>query len=155
MSRSTYYQGKQQRDSDKARKKREKAMRREQRREQGPEEFEVIAAEDIVGNLPTTTEALLAMEERARSPRAAATVPCRLFVGSLNWDTTVDGLRQVFSKFGTITDTAILTDRSTGRSRGFGFVTFEDRKDGAQAVEQLNGFELDGHRIVVNVATKR
>jgi RNA recognition motif-containing protein len=155
MSRSTYSQGRQQRDSDKARKKRDKEKRREQRREQGPEEFEVIAAEDIVGNLPTTTEALLAMEERARSPRAAATVPCRLFVGSLDLDTTVDELRQVFSKFGTITDTAILTDRNTGRSRGFGFVTFEDRKDGAQAVAQLNGFELNGHRIVVNVATER
>jgi RNA recognition motif-containing protein len=155
MSRNTYYQGKQQRDSDKARKKRDKAMRREQRREQGPAELEVVAAEDIVGNLPTTSEALLAIEERARAPRVAATVPCRLFVGSLNWETTEDGLRQVFSKFGTITDMAIVTDRTTGRSRGFGFVTFEDRKDGAQAVEKLHGYELDGHRIVVNVATKR
>ena len=95
------------------------------------------------------------MEERAKAPRAAATVPCRLFVGSLNWDTTVEALREVFSKFGTISDATILTDRGTGRSRGFGFVTFEDRKDGARAVEQLHGYELDGHRIVVNVATDR
>ena len=155
MSRGTYSQGKQQRESDKAKKKREKAKKREQRREQGPEEFEIIAAEDITGRLPTTTEAMLAMEERSRAPRVSAGVPCRLFVGSLNWDTSVENLREVFGKFGSIIDAAILTDRNTGRSRGFGFITFANRKDGARAVEHLDGYEIDGHNIVVNVATER
>jgi hypothetical protein len=155
MNNVNFFQEKRQRESDKARKKREKAARREQRREQGPDRFEVIAVEEVVGRLPTTTEAMLAMAERARAPRAAAGVPCRLFVGGLSWDTTEDELREVFSKFGTITDLAILTDHSTGRSRGFGFVTFENRKDGARAVEHLDGFELDGRSIVVNVATER
>ena len=49
----------------------------------------------------------------------------------------------------------ILTDRGTGRSRGFGFVTLQNRKDAARAVEQLNGAELDGRNIIVNVATER
>ena len=49
----------------------------------------------------------------------------------------------------------ILTDRDTGRSRGFGFVTLDNRKDAARAVDKLDGIELDGRNIVVNVATER
>ena len=155
MARGNYSQEKRQRDSDKARKKREKAERRALRREQGPSEIEIVTAEEIVGNVPTPHEAMLAMEERARAPRTSTAVPCRLFVGGLNWDTTVETLRGVFGEFGKITDAAILTDRGTGRSRGFGFVTFENRKDAAKAVEQLDGAELEGRNIVVNVATGR
>jgi RNA recognition motif-containing protein len=155
MGRGTYSQGKQQRESDKARKKRDKAARRERRREREPEAFEITSVEEIIGNIPTTNEAMAAMEKRAKTPRAAAAIPCRLFVGSLSWDTTEAGLRELFSQFGTVTDVVIPVDHGTNRSRGFGFVTFENRKDGAQAVEQLDGYELDGGRIVVNVATSR
>ncbi len=155
MARGTYSQSKRQREADKARKKRDKAERREQRREEGPGEVEIISAAEAVGYVPTTREAMQAIEERANLPRAAAKVPCRLFVGSISGDTTLEELRGVFSEFGNIIDAVILTDRSTGRSRGFGFVTFENRKDAARAVEQLNGAELDGRNIVVNIATDK
>ncbi len=155
MARGTYSQSKRQRESDKAKKKREKAERRDYRREQGPEELEITTAAEASGYAPTPTEAMRAMEERARQPRAAATVPCRLFVGGLNWDTTEEVLKEAFSKIGKVIDVAILTDRSTGKSRGFGFVTFENRKDGARAVQTLDGMELDGRDIAVNVATDR
>ena len=155
MARNSYSQGKRQREADKARKKRAKAERRAERRELGPAADEIVFAEDIVGNLPTTNEALAAMEQRASAPRPAAGVPCRLFVGGLSWDTTEETLRRVFEEFGTVTDAVIMNDRSTGRSRGFGFVTFGSRKDASRAVEQLNGADLDGREIVVNVATAR
>jgi hypothetical protein len=155
MARSNYTQGKRQREADKARKKRDKASRRDQRREEGPAVIEVVMAEDIVGNLPTPSEAMRAMEERARAPRSAAALPCRLFVGGLNWDTTVDTLRGAFEQFGKVSEAVILMDRGTGRSRGFGFVTLQNRKDAPRTVEQLDGSELDGRTIVVNVATER
>lgn len=97
----------------------------------------------------------MAMEERAKRPRPAATIPSRLFVGSLSWDTTEEALNNLFSQCGEVTDVVILSDRNTGRSRGFGFVTFSDRKDGTRAIEQLDGWELDGRNIVVRVATGR
>ncbi|MFO8071202.1 MAG: hypothetical protein R6V85_04930 [Polyangia bacterium] len=155
MARGSYSQGKRQREADKARKKREKAERRAQRREREPAEDEIISAEEAAGYAPTPAEAMIAMQERAQRPRPAASVPCRLFVGGLSWDTTQEVLVEVFSQFGAIADAVILTDRSTGRSRGFGFVTFKNRKDGARAVEQLDGTELDGRTIAVNVATER
>jgi RNA recognition motif-containing protein len=155
MARNSYSQSKRQREADKARRKKEKAARRAERREQGPAEPEIISAEEMTGDLPTAGEALQAMEQRARAPRSAAGVPCRLFVGSLSWDTTTETLRSVFSQFGQVTDAAVLTDRTTGQSRGFGFVTFESRKDAARAIEQLNGSEIDGREIVVNIATER
>ena len=76
-------------------------------------------------------------------------------VGSLSWDTTDGTLRELFSEYGNVTEAVILRDRNTGQSRGFGFVTFSDRKDGAKAIEQLDGCELDGRRIGVCVATER
>jgi len=155
MARNSYSQGKRQREAEKARKKREKAERRAERREMGAAEVEIVTAEEALGTAPSPTEAMRQMELRAAAPRAASGIPCRLFVGSLNWDTTVETLREVFGKFGTVTDAAILTDRGTGRSRGFGFVTFANRKDAARAVETLDGSEVDGREIVVNVATER
>ena len=155
MARNAYSQGKRQREAEKARKKRAKAERRAERREQGPAEVEIVSAEEIVGDLPTASEALQAMAERASAPRAPAGVPCRLFVGSLSWDTTTAKLRAVFEEHGTVTDAVIMVDRSTGQSRGFGFVTFADRKDAARAVELLDGAEVDGRTIAVSVATGR
>jgi len=155
MSRNAYSQGKRQREAEKARKKREKAERRAERREQGPAAAEIVSAAEIVGRLPTSREALWMMEERARAPRAATTVPCRLFVGSLSRDTTAERLRAVFSEFGTVTDAVIVTDRGSGQSRGFGFVSFESRRDATRAVARLDGAEIDGREIEVNVATER
>ena len=143
------------REARKARKKRDKAERRMERRERGPGEVEIVTAEEVLGVIPSVAEAMHDMEIRASSPTAAHAIPCRLFVGGLSWDTTADSLRVAFGEYGEISDSSVVTDRDSGRSRGFGFVTFADRKDAARAIKSLDGSELDGRRIVVNVATER
>ena len=65
------------------------------------------------------------------------------------------GLDVMFGKFGKVTDAVVVSDRDTGKSRGFGFVVMEDRKDAAKAIQELDGSELDGREIVVNLATER
>jgi len=155
MSRNAYSQGKRQREAEKARKKKEKAERRAERREQGPAEAEIVSVDEIVGQVPTTGEAMRNMEERARAPREPSKVPCRLFVGSLSYDTTTEKLRDVFSEFGTVIDAAVVMDRGTGQSRGFGFVTFDSHRDAAKAVSNIHGAEIDGRDVVVKVAEER
>ena len=79
----------------------------------------------------------------------------KLFVGGLSWNTTDEGLRAAFEAFGTVTDYKVITDRDSGRSRGFGFVTFENDADADTAIESMNGTELDGRTLNVNVAQDR
>ncbi len=79
----------------------------------------------------------------------------RLFVGSLSWDTDDHGLRAAFEQFGTVEDAKVITDRETGRSRGFGFVSFAEDAMAQAAIEQMNGAELDGRRLTVNEAQER
>ncbi|OGQ88263.1 MAG: RNA-binding protein [Deltaproteobacteria bacterium RIFOXYA12_FULL_58_15] len=76
----------------------------------------------------------------------------KLFVGGLSWDTSDDSLRQSFERFGRITEAKVITDRDTGRSRGFGFVTFEDGGEASKAISEMDGTELDGRNIKVNEA---
>ncbi len=76
----------------------------------------------------------------------------KLFVGSLSWDTNDEALREAFSPHGEISEAVVITDRDTGRSRGFGFVTFEDDEAADAAMAALNGTELDGRTIRVDVA---
>jgi RNA recognition motif-containing protein len=76
----------------------------------------------------------------------------KLFVGSLSWDTNDEGLNAAFSPFGEISEAIVISDRYTGRSRGFGFVTFNDDEAADKAIEALNGTELDGRTIRVDVA---
>lgn len=76
-----------------------------------------------------------------------------LFVGSLSWDTTSEGLESAFSKFGTVISAKVITDRDSGRSKGFGFVEMENGGD--EAIQQMNGTSLDGRDIVVNEARPR
>ncbi len=76
----------------------------------------------------------------------------KLFVGSLSWGVNDDSLRDAFSVHGEISEAVVISDRDTGRSRGFGFVTFEDDDAGDKAVAALNGTELDGRTIRVDVA---
>ena len=89
MSRGNYSQGKRQRDADKAQRKREKAERRALKREQGPAPEEFTTMEAVVGNLPSSEEALRNMEMRSSGSRAAATLPCRLFVSRAKRGLTV------------------------------------------------------------------
>jgi RNA recognition motif-containing protein len=76
----------------------------------------------------------------------------KLFVGSLSWDTNDEGLRRAFSNHGEISEAIVISDRDSGRSRGFGFVTFNDDEAADKAVAALNGTELDGRTIKVDVA---
>jgi RNA recognition motif-containing protein len=79
----------------------------------------------------------------------------KLFVGGLSWNTTDQGLRDAFSRFGEVSDAKVITDRDTGRSRGFGFVTFSDSGAGEQAMTSMDGTQLDGRTIRVNEAEDR
>ncbi len=76
-----------------------------------------------------------------------------IFVGSLAWATTSEGLEQAFSEFGNVTSAKVISDRETGRSKGFGFVEMDTGGD--EAIAALNGSELDGRQIVVNEARPR
>lgn len=76
----------------------------------------------------------------------------KLFVGGLSWDTDDQGLRRAFAQFGEIVEAKVVTDRDTGRSRGFGFVTFQDEKAAEDARAQMNGQTLDGRSIKVDAA---
>lgn len=79
----------------------------------------------------------------------------KLFVGNLPWSIDSDALRELFSAIGPITDSFVLTDRETGRSRGFGFVTFESEEDAQRAIEEFNEKEIEGRQLVVNLAKPR
>ena len=71
-----------------------------------------------------------------------------IYVGNISWGLTDQDLENVFAEYGTVDSAKIITDRATGRSRGFGFV---EMSDGAEAaIEALNGTEVDGRELVVN-----
>ena len=79
----------------------------------------------------------------------------KLFVGSLSWGTDDRGLREAFERFGEVVEAKVITDRDTGRSRGFGFVTFSDASAADTAIEEMDGAQLDGRTLNVNVAQDR
>ncbi|KAJ5116611.1 hypothetical protein N7456_000959 [Penicillium angulare] len=79
----------------------------------------------------------------------------KLYVGNLSWNTDDELLRSTFSAFGQVTDSIVMRDRETQRSRGFGFVTFATPEEANAAAEALNEQELDGRRVRVNVANAR
>jgi len=79
----------------------------------------------------------------------------KLYVGNLPYTTKDDNLREHFSSVGTVASATVVTDRETGRSRGFGFVEFEDDAEGRAAIEQLDGKELEGRALKVNEARSR
>jgi RNA recognition motif-containing protein len=76
----------------------------------------------------------------------------KLFVGGLAWATDENGLRGAFERFGQLEDVVVVTDRDSGRSRGFGFVTFATSTAAEAAIKEMNGVELDGRNIRVNRA---
>ncbi|KAL6963863.1 Cinnamyl-alcohol dehydrogenase Flavonol reductase/cinnamoyl-CoA reductase, partial [Sarracenia purpurea var. burkii] len=85
----------------------------------------------------------------------AAEVEYRCFVGGLAWTTDDQSLERAFSQFGEVVESKIINDRETGRSRGFGFVTFKDERSMRAAIEGMNGQDLDGRNITVNEAQSR
>ena len=79
----------------------------------------------------------------------------KLHVGNLSYNTTEDQLQSLFAQAGTVVSTTVITDRETGRSKGFGFVEMGDESAAAAAVAQLNGAQLDGRAITVAEARPR
>lgn len=76
----------------------------------------------------------------------------KLYVGGLSYDTTEDGLRDLFAQAGSVDSVAVIMDRMSGRSKGFGFVEMSTEAEAQSAIEMFNGKELDGRSITVNEA---
>jgi len=76
----------------------------------------------------------------------------KLYVGSLSFDTTEDGLRDHFAKAGKVESASIITDKTSGRPKGFGFVEMSSEDEAKKAIEMFDGKELDGRTIIVNEA---
>jgi RNA recognition motif-containing protein len=79
----------------------------------------------------------------------------RIYVGNINFTTTEDSLRDAFAEHGDVDEVAVITDRDTGRPRGFAFVTMPDDGAARAAIEALNGKDLDGRTLNVNEARAR
>jgi RNA recognition motif-containing protein len=76
----------------------------------------------------------------------------KLYVGGLPYSTTIDDLKQYFSAAGVVEDAAVIIDKMTGRSRGFGFVTMTNDEEADAAVAKFNGADMGGRKILVNEA---
>ena len=79
----------------------------------------------------------------------------RLYVGNLSFNTNAEGVRAAFQDFGTVSDVHLVSDRETGRSRGFAFVTMGTPEEAAKAIEGMDGHTLDGRPLRVNEAEQR
>jgi RNA recognition motif-containing protein len=101
-----------------------------------------VKLEDIVIGVPSR-------------PRREDFGPVKLFVGGLSAETTTADLRAAFQKLGELVDVAVVTERATNQSRGFGFVTFASSTAADAAIKQMNGVELDGRTIRVNRAEEQ
>jgi RNA recognition motif-containing protein len=144
------------REAERDRKKRDKAERLRRNRERSEGGVPIASVEDIqvaAMSTPMPTIAADGTDVNATGGRVGGP-PCRLFVGSLSWETTGEDLRTLFSTVGHVLDAAVVKDRATGHSRGFGFVTM-DRKSAMLAVKELDGRDMHGRPIRVNVATER
>jgi RNA recognition motif-containing protein len=79
----------------------------------------------------------------------------KLFVGNLSFNATENTLNDAFAAFGTVTETNLMMDRETGRPRGFGFITMSSAEEAQKAIAGMNGKEMDGRALTVNVAKPR
>jgi len=79
----------------------------------------------------------------------------KLYVGNLSFQTSSDDLNQLFAQAGTVESAAVVEDRETGRSRGFGFVEMSSKEEAQKAIEQFNGKEMNGRNLNVNEAKPR
>ena len=79
----------------------------------------------------------------------------RLYVGNLSFNSTNETVRAAFSAFGEVTDVHVVSDRETGQSRGFGFVTMGSNEQAQKAIAEMNGAMLDGRALKVNEAEER
>ena len=79
----------------------------------------------------------------------------KLFVGNLSFNTTENDLQDAFAAHGTVIETNLMMDRETGRPRGFGFITMSSAEEAQKAISAMNGKEIDGRALTVNVAKPR
>jgi cold-inducible RNA-binding protein len=79
----------------------------------------------------------------------------KIFIGNLDFDLKTEDLEKMFSEFGEIEDCIVITDRDTNRSKGFGFVTFKQEEDAKKAIEKINGKEIEGRKLTVNIAEEK
>lgn len=79
----------------------------------------------------------------------------KIYVGNLSYGTTDDGLRNLFASYGEVDSVSIITDRDSGRSKGFGFVEMREEADAKNAISALDGYEMDGRRLRVNEANEK
>ncbi|MET0286179.1 MAG: hypothetical protein ABW352_16985 [Polyangiales bacterium] len=144
------------REASRDEKARNKAHRRQEKRHTRSAEPELVTADEIAGNLRSIEDVMASLFAGKDAPeRSAAPIPTKLFVGSLSDDTSSAKLRAHFAPHAEIAEAVVITDRNTGASRNFGFVTVADRKDAPGVIEALHHSELDGSHIVVNVAQDR
>lgn len=78
----------------------------------------------------------------------------KIYVGNIQWKTTEEDLKELFNPYGTVTSAQVIKDRDTGRSRGFGFVKMETEDQTKEAINGLNGKELNGRTLVINEARR-
>jgi RNA recognition motif-containing protein len=95
------------------------------------------------------------MDVKAHQRKKKKMSESKLFVGNLSWNTSENDLANAFGEFGSVGSAKIITDRETGRSRGFGFVEMGSSGEAQAAIEGLSGRELDGRAIQVNIARPR
>ncbi|CAM2005347.1 RNA recognition motif domain-containing protein [Acanthopleuribacter pedis] len=79
----------------------------------------------------------------------------KIFIGNLSWGTKEDAIRELCEQYGEVEQVRLITDRETGRSRGFAFASYANRDDALNAIEQMNGMEFDGRNLNVNEARER
>ena len=94
-------------------------------------------------------------QRRSADWKGAFAMSVKLFVGGLSFSTTSEGMREAFARFGPVNSATVMTDRETGRSRGFGFVEMASAEEADKAISALNGSSLDGRMIRVDKATPR
>ena len=91
---------------------------------------------------------MIMVGESRKEPEMAV----RLYVGNLPYSITQSRLQEIFSPFGALGEVTVISDKFSGRSKGFGFVEFENAEEAKVAIEKLNGTDMDGRNIIVNEA---
>jgi RNA recognition motif-containing protein len=95
--------------------------------------------------------ACIKAEERLKENQMAS----KLYVGGLSYSTTSETLREYFAQCGTVESAAVITDKFSGQSRGFGFVEMATAEEAQRAISELNGKDLDGRKLTVNLSTPK
>ena len=151
--------GKRNREAKRDLKKKQKVERLRRNRELrasgiDPDQTDEVATAEEAAALPEVKLEDVVISVASQS-RHSVGGPIKLFVGGLGPATTAADLRTFFSRFGEIVEAIVIPNRSTGESRGFGFVSYRLLVEADAAIKETNGVELDGHPIRVNRAEER